>query len=122
MKQNRYVACPSCHAMTPSFETTCDECGAAISDISINDASQAKESVVNQTAYRLPRRSTLIGIWAIALPNVVAGPWFAFLVLKHWGGLAGFIMFWGSLGLTCLWFIILYRVTRNYFFRDQTPE
>jgi len=23
------------------------------------------------------------------------------------------------MGLTCLWFIILYRVTKHYFFRDQ---
>jgi hypothetical protein len=108
--------------MNPSFEATCDQCGAPLRNIPADESGQATEVVLNRTPHRFPRRVTLIGVWAICLPNVLAEPWFAFLVLKHMGGLAGFIMFWGSLGFTFLWFFILYRTTRNYFFRDQRTD
>jgi hypothetical protein len=58
----------------------------------------------------------------LSLPKVLAGGYFAFWLLKHIGGLAGFIIFWGLVAETCLWFILLYRITRNYFFRDQRPD
>jgi hypothetical protein len=108
--------------MNASFEATCEQCGAPISLTPDVNSSQATEVVVNRTPYRIPRGRTLIGVWAIALPNVLGGGYFAFWVLKHMGGLAGFIMFWGDVGLTLLWFIILYRFTRNYFFRNQRPD
>ena len=123
MKRSRYVVCSSCHAMNASFEATCDQCGAPISLTSDVNPTPAAEALVNRTPpYRIPRRVTLLGVWTICLPNVLGGPGFEVWVLKHMGGLAGFIMFWGGLGLTFLWFIILYRTTRNYFFRDQRPD
>jgi len=109
--------------MNPSFEATCDQCGAPISDIPTDESSRVTGVVAKRTPpYRLPRKVTLLGIWVIALPNVIAGPAFAFMVFKYMGGLAGFIMFWGGLGLWCLWLFILYRFTRNYFFRGQRPD
>jgi hypothetical protein len=109
--------------MNASFEATCDQCGAPINLAADVKPAPAAEALVNRTPrYRLPRKVTLIGIWAIALPNVIAEPFFAFWVLNYMGWPAGFIMFWGSLGLTFLWFIILYRTTRNYFFRGQRPD
>jgi hypothetical protein len=123
MKPGRYLVCSSCHAMNASFEATCDQCGAPINLTPEVNSRPATEAVVKRTPpSRLPRKVTLIGIWAIALPNVIAGPVFAFWVLKYMGGLAGFIMFWGSLGLSCIWFFILYRFTRNYFIQGQRPD
>jgi hypothetical protein len=108
--------------MNARFEAICDQCGAPISLTSDANSTPAPEAVINRTRYRLPRKLTLIGVWAISLPNVLGGGYFAFWVFKHLGGLAGYIMFWGDIGLTLLWFIILYRVTKNYFFRDQRQD
>jgi hypothetical protein len=58
----------------------------------------------------------------LSLPNVIAGVYLAYWLVKHRGGLAKFIILWGDVGLTCLWFILFYRITRNYFFRSQKPE
>jgi len=109
--------------MSPSFEGTCDQCGTPLSippDVdSSSESSDPTERLIRRTHFQTPTTLRLIGIWAIALPNVLAGIYLPFLLLKHFGGLAGFIFFWGDMGLTCLWFIILYRVTKHYFFRDQ---
>jgi len=122
VKQNRYIVCNSCDAMNPSFETICDQCGAPISDTSIDDSSQATESEIKRPRLPPPSTTRLIGFWMIALSNVIGGPVFAVFVLKHMRGLAGYLMFWGGLGFWFLWFVILYRVTRNYFFRGRMPE
>lgn len=121
MKPNRYVVCSSCHAMSPSFEATCDQCGAPLSVAPDVESSDPTEPRIRRTHFQPPTTVRLIGIWAIALPNVLAGIYLPFLLLRRFGGLAGFILFWGDVGLTCLWFIILYRTTKHYFFRDQKP-
>jgi hypothetical protein len=110
---NRYVTCASCDAMNPSFGETCDQCGAPLSPATAVDT--PKEPVVRRTHFQRPTTIRLIGIWSIALPNVVAGIWFPFVLYKYFNGLVGFIVFWGDIGLTFVWFIILYRVTKYYF-------
>jgi hypothetical protein len=120
MKQNRYVVCPSCHAMSPSFEATCDQCGTPLNAAAGVESNVPAEPVIRRTHFQTPTTLRLIGIWAIALPNILAGTYLPFrLGTRFFGGLAGFIFFWGDLGLTLLWFLILYRVTKHYFFRDQ---
>jgi hypothetical protein len=103
--------------MNPSFEATCDQCGAAL-DTTVETIEQ-RESEVTRPHLQSPTAIRLIGIWAIALPNILAGIYLPFQLFKHLGGLAGFIVFWGDVGLTCLWFIIFYRVTKSYFFGER---
>src|ERR1043165_5345037 len=114
MKPNRYVICPSCQAMNPSFGETCDQCGAALS--AIENVEPVERRAPRRTYFQQPTMLRLIGVWSIALPNVVAGIYLPFALFKPIGGLVGFILFWGDLGITCIWFIILFRVTRYYFF------
>ena len=121
MKQDRYVVCTSCDAMNPSFEQRCDQCGASISASPADEATQPTDAVAG-VRFRRPSTLRLIGIWSLALPNVVAGPFLAVLVLKHMHGLAGFIMLWGDVGLTGLWLFLFYRVTRSYFSREAGHE
>jgi ABC-type tungstate transport system substrate-binding protein len=121
MKQNRYVVCRSCHAMNPSFEASCDQCGTPLIAAADVESSTQMEPVIRRTYFQTPTTVRLIGIWAIALPIVLVGIYLPFLLLRRFGGLAGFIFFWGDVGLTCLWFFILYWVTKHYFFRDQKP-
>jgi hypothetical protein len=56
----------------------------------------------------------------VFLPAFLSNAYAAIYFLKHRRGLAEFIFFWGSMGLTLLAFTILYRATRNHF-RTQ-PE
>lgn len=107
--------------MSPGFEATCDQCGNPLTTAADVEVGAPAEPVIRRTHFQTPTTIRLIGIWAIALPNVLAGIYLPFLLLKHFGGLAGFIFFWGDVGLTCLWFVILYRVTKHYFFREQKP-
>src|ERR1044072_117477 len=112
---NRYVICASCHRMNPSFGQTCDQCGAPIAGAA-EESSQPAESVVKRTHFQPPTTIRLIGVWSIALPNVLAGAYMAFWFPRHIGGLKGFIAFWLTVGLTCVWLVIFYQVTKNYFF------
>lgn len=107
--------------MSPSFEATCDQCGAPLNVAPDADSNDPTEPVIRRTHFQTPTTLRLIGIWAIALPNVLGGIYLLSWLPRHFGGLAGFLFFWGDVGLTCLWFIILYRVTKHYFFRDQKP-
>jgi hypothetical protein len=114
MKSNRYVICESCQAMNPSFGEKCDQCGAALS--AAENLEPVERRPARRTYFQQPSTMRLIGMWSIALPNVVAGICLPLLLFRHFGGLVGFILFWGDVGITCIWFVILYRVTRYYFF------
>jgi hypothetical protein len=122
MKRNRYVICPSCDAMNPSFGEICDQCGAPISNNITGESRQQSEPEPGRTHFQSPTILRLIGVWMLSLPNIFAGLYVAFVYFRHWPGLSGFIMFWGDIGLTCLWFIIFYRTTKNYFFPRPQPE
>ena len=106
--------------MNPSFGATCDQCGAPIVTTTTDDT--RPETVVGRKRMQPPSTVRLVGIWMISLPNVLAGAYLAFWLFKRHGGLAEFIILWGDVGLTLLWFVLFYRVTRNYFFRGQKPE
>ena len=108
--------------MNPSFAATCEQCGAPIDAGAPDDNLPLTETVVGRKGIQPPSTVRLVGIWMISLPNVLAGAYFAFWLFKHRGGLAEFIILWGDVGLTLLWFILFYRITRNYFFRGQKPE
>ena len=122
MNRDRYLVCPSCHAMSPSFEARCDQCGAPLSSKPTVASGQVTEAAVSRTHFQTPSTIRLIGVWAIAVPNILGGIYLPFVLFKHLGGLAGFIIFWGDVGLTCLWLIIFYSVTRNYFFRPMSQR
>jgi predicted amidophosphoribosyltransferase len=118
MKRNRYIICSSCQAMSPSFETTCDQCGASLS---LPETVDSIEPKVRRTYFQTPSTLRLIGMWALSLPNVIASAYVAFWLFRRRGGLAEFLIFWGLLGLGGLWLIIWYRVTKHYFFRRRQP-
>lgn len=114
--KNRYVVCPSCHAMNPSFAATCDQCGAPSSAVETGESPRQTEPEAGRTHFQTPTTLRLIGVWLLSLPNVGAGCYFPFLLFRHWTGLAAFIMFWGDVLITGLWLTLFYRTTKNYFF------
>jgi len=61
------------------------------------------------------RKILLLGLWIVFLPAFISNAYAAIYFLKHRRGLAESIFFWGSVGLTCLAFTILYRATKNHF-------
>ncbi|HYW73252.1 MAG TPA: hypothetical protein VE961_19685 [Pyrinomonadaceae bacterium] len=105
--------------MSPSFEDTCDQCGAPLGLTRDSGAAEALPPPTKRTHFQPPTTTRLIGVWAIALPNIIAGLCLDLWVFNHRGGLWSFIFFWGVLGITGLWFVIFYRVTRHYFFPDH---
>ena len=116
MKQSRYIVCPSCEAMNATFDATCDQCGAPLSGSATAISVQPQEGE-SKPGFRPPRTIVLLGIWMIFLPNFFGTTYTAFLLMRHRDGLAEFIAFWGEVGLTCLSFVILFLVTKHYFFR-----
>jgi hypothetical protein len=90
MKRNRYVTCSSCDAMNPSFNETCDQCGARLNDIPTDESTQPEQSVRSGRA--LSTADYASSDWHLddcTLPNVVAGVYLWFWLPKHIGGLAG---------------------------------
>ena len=104
--------------MNPTFEATCDQCRAPLSEPPPLVSIQPPEPELREKR-RPPRTIVLIGIWMVFLPNLLGTAYLAVYVLRHRGGLAEFIIFWGEVGLTCLSFFLLYHVTKNYFFSNE---
>src|SRR5438045_5157027 len=100
MKRNRYVICPSCDAMNASFSETCDQCGARLSPATAVDTTVPKEPVARRTHFQRPTTIRLIGIWSIALPNVVAGVWCSVGVLQCLNRTVGINVLWGQSWVT----------------------
>jgi hypothetical protein len=108
--------------MNPSFGATCDQCGAPLEANAAGETTPLTETAVARKRMQPPSTIRLVGIWMLSLPNVVGGAYFALWLFKHSDGLAEFIILWGDVGLTCLWFFLFYRITRNYFFRGPEAE
>jgi hypothetical protein len=70
--------------------------------------------LLNKALQRRPSLIVLIGIWLTHFPMLVASVGVAIYMILYMHGMAGFLFFWVLIGLSCLAFVILYRVTRNY--------
>ena len=113
---DKYVICPTCQALNSRSEQTCEQCGASTENAQPAEPILISTAGLPRTGVARPwRKFLLVGLWMVFLPAFLSNAYAAIYFLKHRRGLAEFIFFWGSLGLTCLAFTILYRATRNHF-------
>ena len=61
-----------------------------------------------------PNRLVLVGVWILFLPVCVLSAGSAIYLILYQRGSVGFFFFWVFVGLTCIAFIILYRLTKKY--------
>jgi hypothetical protein len=110
-----YVICPTCQALNARSEPVCEQCGASTAHAESTEPSSISAAGLPRIGVARPwRKILLVGLWMVFLPAFLSNAYAAIYFLKHRRGLAEFIFFWGSLGLTCLAFTILYRATRNH--------
>lgn len=111
-----YAICPTCQALNSRSEHFCEQCGASTEHAQPTEPIPMPVAGLPRTGVAKPwRKILLVGLWMVFLPAFLSNAYAAIYFLKHRRGLAEFIFFWGSLGLTCLAFTILYRATKNHF-------
>ena len=113
---DKYAICPTCQALNSRSEPFCEQCGASTENAQLTEPISIVVAGFPRTGVAKPwRKILLVGLWMVFLPAFISNAYAAIYFLKHRRGLAEFIFFWGSLGLTCLAFTILSRATRNHF-------
>ena len=113
---DKYAICPTCQALNARSEPICEQCGASTENAQPAEPTSIPVAGFTRTGVAKPwRKILLVGLWMVFLPAFLSNAYAAIYFLKHRRGLAEFIFFWGSLGLTCLAFTILYRATKNHF-------
>ena len=110
--------CPSCLTLNSQFAVFCGSCGSPIGAVATIDPMQrirADAFLLSKAIEGRPRLSVLLVI-GIPMPFlVIVATIMAVKTLLYERGWANWIYFWMMVGLSTLAFLILYRVTKNYF-------
>ncbi len=120
---NNKVLCPSCQSLNDPFEAFCHECGAPIGSTATLDPvlSIQSQGFLFRKALDSPRPIVLIGMWIIFLPALLVSGCFAIWFILYRYDFSAFFFFWGSVGMTYVCFIILYRTTKSYIVARRKP-
>ena len=116
-RSDETITCPSCQALNNRRAEFCHKCGAPLGPVATLDPMQtiqAEGFLLRKATEGRPSRIVLIGIWIVFLPCLVGTVYSAIRLLFGERGSFGFFFFWGSIGLSIIAFMILYRVTKNY--------
>jgi len=94
--------------MTPSSE---------VSNLDPMLAIESEGRLLTRAAEGKQKPIVLIGVWLIFLPMLLIGLFSAITILGEGigSGISNFVFFWGAVGLAFIGFMVLYRVTKNYF-------
>lgn len=114
------ILCSSCGEPLSMADTYCPNCSApTISAFNLDPMNviESEGRLLSRAAEGRQKPIVLIGIWILFLPVFLVGVFFAINILSEGGesGLGNFVFFWGAIGLAAVGFIVLYRVTKNYF-------
>jgi hypothetical protein len=115
------VSCPSCLASNDRHTAFCHECGSPIGAVATIDPVQSAraEAFSLSKAIERPNLMVLLVIGIPALLVVIGGTAIAVKTLLYESGGNGFIYFWMMMGASLIAFLILYRVTKNYFTKHK---
>jgi len=119
-----YLTCPACQARNDRFAIFCHKCGAPIGTTATLDpiaSIHTQGFLIRKALDRRPKPIVLIGTWILFLPAFLVGAGFATFAIIYRRGFGDFVFFWIAVGLMCLSFAFLYRVTRN-FLSPRTDE
>lgn len=121
------ITCVSC--MTPNRPTDalCRKCGYPISSTAHLDPLQTIQTeglLLRKALEGRPKLIVLLGVWILFLPVLVVGAGSAIYFVLNPRGYSDLIFFGAMLGLSYAAFIILYRITRNYFTirKSRSPD
>ena len=119
------TTCLSCLAQNRRSEAFCHECGAPVGTTATLDplrTIQAEGFLLRKALEGRPKLIVLLGVWILHLPVLVVGVGFAIYFLLNQRGFTGFLFFWAMVGLSLFAFVILYRITKNYFAPPERRE
>ena len=114
------IVCASCGSLIGVADTYCPKCFAPASTISDLDPMRAIENeghMLLRATEGKQKPIVLIGIWILFFPVLLVS---IFLAVNSFfegigSGFSGFVFFWAAVGLVFIAFMVLYKVTRNYF-------
>ena len=112
------IACLSCLAENHAAESFCRKCGAPIGATATLDPLKAihAQGYLFRTALKgRPRFIVLLGIWIMFLPVLVVSVSVALYLISNRSRPSDVVFFWAMAGLSYVSFVVLYKVTRNYF-------
>lgn len=121
--ENDQIVCPSCGLRIFSDAATCPNCDAPIGTTANLDPLSSihgeGRALVKATETK-PKPIVVFGVWLIFLPMLIGSAAIAFDVIStgSGSGAAGFLFFWGGIGLSILSGAFLFKVTRNYLKED----
>jgi len=119
-----YVTCPACQALNDRFAIFCHECGAPIGTTATLDpiaSIHTQGFLIRKALDNRPNPIVLIGTWILFLPAFLVSACFATYGIIYLRSFEAFFLFWSAVGVMCLSFVILYRVTRS-FLSPRTDE
>lgn len=121
------IVCPACGLQIGANEVFCPKCGAPVSLLSHVDPIQsirAEGMMYAKAVDAKPRFVILFGIWVIFLPVFLVSLMASgSVILGGLGsGMSGFIFFWGGIAISIFSFVMLFKVTRNYFRAGESGD
>ena len=122
------LLCASCGRLIGVSDAYCLNCMAPTTGVSNLDPMQAIVSegrLLSRASEGRQKPIVLIGIWILFLPMFLVGAFSAISILSEGigSGFSNFVFFWGAVGLAFIGFMVIYRVTKNYFgLKPETDE
>jgi len=122
------LLCASCGRLIGVSDAYCLNCMAPTTGVSNLDPMQAILSegrLLSRASEGRQKPIVLIGIWILFLPMFLVGAFSAISILSTGigSGFSNFVFFWGAVGLAFIGFMVIYRVTKNYFgLKPETDE
>lgn len=121
-ESNQAVTCASCLAQNEAGESFCRECGAPVGPMTNLDPFQAIQTqgfLFRKSLEGRPKLIVLIGVWILHLPVLVVGLGVAIRLFLNLRSRVEWVFIFAMCGLAYYAFVVLYRITRNYFTLDK---
>lgn len=119
LDSNAGILCPSCASTIGANEMFCPTCGAPIGTLATVDPLQtirAEGFLLGKATEGRPKPIVLIGMWIMFFPAFIICAIFSLSIIydRSGEGASDFLFFWGGVGLSVLFGVMLFKVTRNY--------
>lgn len=121
------IVCPACGLQIGAANVFCPNCGAPLSLLAHVDPIQSirTEGLMYAKAIDAkPKFIILVGIWVIFLPVLIGSLMLSgsIIIGGIGSGMSGFIFFWAGIALAAVSFVMLFKVTRNYFRAGESGD
>jgi hypothetical protein len=118
----RTFVCFSCMQPNEFENRFCKFCNAPISQYSSNDPLQIayNEGMTYRKAVEAkPKLIIIFGVWVLFLPVLLGSIAILFETISSGKGAVAFVFFWLSIAVGGFSLVMIYRVTKNYFYYQE---